>query len=182
MPRNSCRDFTVWGRGKLATASTLVGSGTAPCGETGCPRKSMDDRPKWHFAELPEVFQVLLCGCAGHEDVVQVHKQERHVAQHRVHRSPECLRCPFEAKWHPKELEESERRDDRRLGDVPRMDRHLVVAAHQVHFRKNGGSRQVGREILNVRHRVPVRGRVPVGGCVPVGGRGIVLADPRLPS
>ena len=107
--------------------------------------------------QFAEMLTVLLGRAAGDEDVVEVHEHEGNVAQDGVHEALKCLGRVLQAKGHPQELKQAEWRDDRRLWDVLLAHRDLVVAAHQIDLAEDSTATEVGREVLDVRHRVLIR-------------------------
>ena len=68
--------------------------------------------------DLPEMLDVLLQAVAGDDDVLQVAEDEGEVLEYSVHEALEGLVGIAEAEGHEEVLEQAERRDDRRLGDV----------------------------------------------------------------
>ena len=75
-----------------------------------------------------------------------------------VHEVLERLRGIFEAKRHPCEFKESEGCGDRCLRDIFRTYGDLVVALHEVDFRKDLAPRKAGCEVMNVRDGVCISG------------------------
>ncbi|XP_032889029.1 uncharacterized protein LOC116980683 [Amblyraja radiata] len=110
------------------------------------------------LTELPEVGTMLLPRAAGHQDVVEVHRNKLEAVSHPVHQPLECLRSVLKAEWHPHELVQPERRDDCRLGYILQVDRDLVITSYQIRFGAYSSPGQMGVEVLDVGYGVSVCG------------------------
>ena len=66
----------------------------------------------------------------GHQNIIQVNKEEGKTLEKVVHKTLEGLGGVAEAKWHGEEFVEAKRGDDSSLRDIRRMNRDLVIAFH----------------------------------------------------
>ena len=51
--------------------------------------------------DLMKIFQMLVHGGAGHQYIIEIHKNSRKTAQDPIHQALKCLRRVFKAKRHP---------------------------------------------------------------------------------
>ena len=84
------------------------------------------------------------------ENVVQVDKCIREMAEDPVHESLERLCRVFQAEWHPEKFVESEGGDDGRLLDILLVHGDLVVPLDHVNLGEDGALCQALDERLNV--------------------------------
>ena len=105
---------------------------------------------------LAEIRKVLGKRTACHQDIVKVNKYPLHITKNSVHETLECLGRIFEAERHSKELIKSKWGNNSRFLYVTRIHRDLMVPAHQVEDREDGGPESDIREGMDVWERVPV--------------------------
>ena len=115
---------------------------------TGRTDTLMMMRPCW----LSRVKRIWRCNRCSSSEVLVTSMSSRLTKMNGMSRSTalEGLSSIFKSERHPEEFEKPKWRDYRRFRDVRRMHRHLVIAAHQVHFGKNALTRQVRWKVLNV--------------------------------
>jgi hypothetical protein len=94
----------------------------------------------------------------GHQQIVQIDKNARHVKKQLVHHLLEGHAGVAESEWHSKEFEEAERRNNRPFRNVLRPHWHQQVTLLQVQLREDGSALQSGRQVRHVGQRVPVFG------------------------
>ena len=78
--------------------------------------------------ELTNMLEIMRKGRTGNEDVVKLDKNKRKVVKKIVHKPLKSLSRITEAIRHVKVLIEAKRSDDRRLRDVRRMNRDLMIS------------------------------------------------------
>ena len=74
---------------------------------------------------LPEVYNVLLAGLAGHQDVIDVDEDKVQAVEDTVHVPLEGHPCVLEPEGHAQELVEAKGRDDGSLRDCRLLQRTL---------------------------------------------------------
>ncbi len=94
---------------------------------------------------------------AEDEDIVQVREGAVDAGQDAVHQALEGVPRVPHAEGHPRELEQTEGRGDRRLGDVRRVHGYLVVPLLQVDLGEDRAAGCPGDEIHHVWNGVCVR-------------------------
>ena len=94
--------------------------------------------------------------CAADQNVVEIHENEIESVADGIHQSLKSLRCVYQTKWCPNELEEAEWCDDCSLADVFCSYRNLVVAKYQVDLRENRSTRELRSIVLDLWHRIAV--------------------------
>ena len=100
--------------------------------------------------ELGEMRKVLGKVGTGHQNIIQVNKEEGKTVEKVVHKALEGLGGVAEAKWHGEEFVEAKRGDDSSLRDIRRMNRDLVIAFHQIQLGEDSGTMEAGREVLEI--------------------------------
>ncbi len=88
----------------------------------------------------------------AHNDVIQVHKDEREAVGYPIHHLLESVAGIAEPKTQPQELIQAERRDDG--GDIPGMHGDLMVALAQIHLAENAASGHLRRKVHHIRQWV----------------------------
>ena len=106
--------------------------------------------------ELGEMRKVLGKVGTGHQNIIQVNKEEGKTVEKVVHKALEGLGGVAEAKWHGEEFVEAKRGDDSSLRDIRRMNRDLVIAFHQIQLGEDSGTMEAGREVLEIGKRIAV--------------------------
>jgi len=107
--------------------------------------------------ELSEVGEVLLEVGAGHQDVVEINKEEGKVLEDVVHEALEGLCRIAEAKGHGEVFVKSEGSNDGGFRNVRGVDGNLVVAFDEVQLGEDGGPVEARGKVLEVRERIAVR-------------------------
>ena len=107
--------------------------------------------------ELTKMLEMLRKGRTGNEDIVKIDENKRKVMKKIVHKPLKSLSRIIEAIRHVKVLIEAKRSDDRRLRDVRRMNRDLMISFHQVQLREDGSAMEAGGKVLEVRKRITIR-------------------------
>lgn len=101
------------------------------------------------------MLEVFFRRSTGKQDVVNVHVTEMQSAYHLIHKPLEGLGCVPEPKRHAQELKKSEGSGYGSLGDILLCRWNLMVCPDQVNVCEDRGPLKCGREILEMRNRIP---------------------------
>jgi len=128
---------------------------------------------------LGHVLGVLLGCAAGNEDVVHIDKDIGKAAHEAVHQPLEGLGGDLQSKGHGDILEEAERCDHCRPGDVCGHHWHLVVILLQIQVGEDGAAPHMVVAVLHIGERVPTLGCLHIEAAVVAAGAPSTILFPN---
>jgi len=93
---------------------------------------------------------MLVRGSAGHEDVIEVDKNEIQIPKYVIYKTLKRLSGVSQTKGHTKIFIEAERSDDCGLVDVLRRYRNLMIRLDQIQLGKDHGAMKENGAVVNV--------------------------------